>query len=357
MNWNDLSQAASEVGLQSLIITGSLLILFFLGVLVGYLSFRQIRHGNQSHISESKIIGLRARQRTSRRGDTKSSSWWAEFWQGISTEFFGAVVTTIFLGLGLMIFDQYQVIQNRKSDLILQMRSPNNSVAADAIWLLRAEGWLEDGTLRQVELSNAKLQETNLRNANLESVILSNANLESANLVDANLERAYASRVNLHEAILTNANLQSTFLIAGDLSQANLSRALLQQANLRRSNLQGATLRNANLEQANLENANLQMADMWNINLQNSSLKNADLHGANLVEADLTGADLQGADLQMADLWNANLRDANLTDAILSERTRLPDRSLFTEGRDLREFTHPEVWQTENNVSWHQRES
>jgi hypothetical protein len=101
----------------------------------------------------------------------------ANFQQGISTELFGAVFTTLAFGVVLLIFQQYQ--DNRKAELILQMGSPDNGFAIEAARQLRALGWLEN-TLQDVDLGFANLQGVILRDANLQGTDLTGANLQNA---------------------------------------------------------------------------------------------------------------------------------------------------------------------------------
>jgi uncharacterized protein YjbI with pentapeptide repeats len=335
INWNDVWQAIRDVHLEILITGGALVILFIGGLLLLRLATRLNHRAN--FLQPEKFLPIKDTLIQAKRlknyptavttktwiqqqeakanipspmplpfepqfTNSKSSKWWANFWQGISTEFFGVVVTTIFLGILILIAQQYQSIRNRKSELILQMGSPDNTTAIEAVRQLRSLGWIEDGTLR-----GANLEGANLRGANL-----INANLDSANLRDANLQRANLWSVNLQNAELWYANLQE--IEAGHIN--------LQGSNLGSANLQGAYLRDANLQNTDLTHANLQNADLMNVNLQSSYFSSANLEGAllrysNLHSADLWGTNLQDADLQMANLQNTELANANLQRADL----------------------------------------
>lgn len=174
--------------------------------------------------------------------DTARQTWWNNFWQGVSTELFGAVITTIGFGVILLVFQQYQSIGNDKADLILQMGSPNNVFAVEAVRVAGQKGWLLDGTM----------QEAQLIGANLEGVDLISAHLQGANLFEINLQNADLAEVHLEGADLRFANLKDTFMLF----------AILQGADLRTTNLQGANLGEANLRGANLQSANLQDTDL-----------------------------------------------------------------------------------------------
>lgn len=134
-----------------------------------------------------------------------------DFEHGISTELIGAFISTLLLGMVVLIFQQYSAIQNQKAQLILQLGSPDNSVAIEAVRQLRQQGygesWIEDGTLKGIVLWDADLRETAL---------------EGADLRQASLVRTVLWRV--------------------DLRYANLREADLRFADLRRASLVGATL-------------------------------------------------------------------------------------------------------------------
>jgi len=156
----------------------------------------------------------------------------------------------------------------RKRSLIMQMGSPDNALAREAVGKLRAQGWLTDETL--------------------------------------------------HGAYLIFANLREA-----DLSGANLLRA-----NLRRADLSGANLLNANLRGADLREADLYSADLCEADLRGANLREADLPGADLYEANLPGADLRGANLNSANLLQADLSEAILEDAYVSDEQLARARSL-----------------------------
>jgi hypothetical protein len=153
--------------------------------------------------------------------------------------------------------------------LKLQMGSPNNDFALEALRELSSLVSLDDGVLERVDLRGANLEEAGFRGANLREADLSGANLIRANLSGANLNTA-------------------------NLSEANLSGAVLRGADLRGANLRGAALVGANLRGADLSGADL---------------GGAGLNGADLREALLTGADLTGSFLIGADLGQTKYSD------------------------------------------------
>lgn len=141
----------------------------------------------------------------------KAPRWWTpikwvispEFLKNISAELFGAVVTGFLLGVVVLVVQQLQAnrnlrdqeilaIKNRKAELVLQMGSPDNATAIEAVRQLRFLGWLDNGTLR-----NANLTKANLRGANLQGAVLEGSDLIRADLSEANLIGADLTEVNL----------------------------------------------------------------------------------------------------------------------------------------------------------------
>lgn len=150
--------------------------------------------------------------------------------------------------------------QTEKKRLILQMGSPDNAFAIEAVRQLRVKGWLEDGTLADAYLFDAELC--------------------GAKLGEAELSRVNLNKAKLVHAALFDANLNNAKLIHADLGRANLSGAELIHADLRR----------ANLSEANLGEANLGKADLSRANLSGADLSGAKLGGATLIMTDLEGA-------------------------------------------------------------------
>jgi hypothetical protein len=156
--------------------------------------------------------------------------WWVSWLQNFSTEMFGAALTFILLTL---------IVGNRqeKQRLIRQLGSRVNEEAVRAAEELRAQGWLQDGSLQGLNLERANLKRADLNGANLQGANLHRADLQQANLSRVNLEAANLQQANLEETILREANL-----LGANLQQANLLGAFLGKANLCSANLQGVTL-------------------------------------------------------------------------------------------------------------------
>jgi Pentapeptide repeats (8 copies) len=129
--------------------------------------------------------------------------------------------------------------RDRKAELILQMGSPDNAFAVEAVRILRSKHWLTDGSLEGADLQHANLQGADLqqanlqgadfRFANLQGAKLSYADLRGADLVAANLQQAKLYYANLRGASLQNTKLQGADLMFAFLQGTDLSRALFDQ--------------------------------------------------------------------------------------------------------------------------------
>ena len=134
----------------------------------------------------------------------------------LAVELVGIAVTVLLIDS----LNEYRAEQREKRALILQMGSPDNSLAVEAARRLRARGWLYDGSLGGANLVRANLEEAELWGANLQRARLVRANLQEANLGEADLQEADLTRANLQEAKLWGANLQEADLRWADLSTA-----------------------------------------------------------------------------------------------------------------------------------------
>lgn len=72
------------------------------------------------------------------------------------------------LVLGVLVIDfanERGNTRERKEELILQMGSPNNDFAVEAVRILRLKGWLKDGSLEYASLIGANLQGAKIAHA------------------------------------------------------------------------------------------------------------------------------------------------------------------------------------------------
>lgn len=228
-----------------------------------------------------------------------------DFYTNISTELVSIFMT-------LFIIDRLlkkRSNEEEKRRLILQMGSPDNGFALEAVRQLKAEphNWLFDGTLRGKSFYKANLIEAELEDADMSETDLSYARLNGAILRKAKLQGSYFGETSLSNADLSSAKLQNSELV-----MAKLADTMLLGANLSNSVIMGTTFLNSNMSFTKLENVT--------ISLQTS------FFGADLFRASFVGARLD-------------------------ETTILPDGSFFDPSQDtieqLSRFTdenHPEYW-------------
>ncbi|MDY0125927.1 MAG: pentapeptide repeat-containing protein [Anaerolineaceae bacterium] len=248
----------------------------------------------------------------------------SQFLYDFHAELISIGITVLILGNA----NQYMEIQTEKRQLILQMGSPANNIAIEAVRQLRQRGWLNDGTLKGVII-----WKSNLENGDLQQAILKGANLTETNLNGADLFQA-----NLDGAILEETQLKGALL-----QEASLMKADLIEANLEGASLIGAWLMMADLTMANLKRASLDRADLFETILRKANLQEADLSEANLRRADLSDANLHGADLSNSDLSYANLCGADLSGVSVTTKVSL-DKDILNIGFAWNDFDDETIW-------------
>jgi uncharacterized protein YjbI with pentapeptide repeats len=204
-----------------------------------------------------------------------------DFYANVTSELLGIAVTVLIIDSLNRRREQRTEEQRERDDLIRQFGSRVNEAAVRASEMLRARGWLLDGTL----------QERDLRSANLEGAKLWKSDLQGADL---------------------------------------------QWATLNKANLNGASLIGASLVQASLIAARLNGADLRGANCTEARLYRVQARGARCADADFTGAHLENARL-----YDADLRGAKLSAALFDGDTVLPDGTRWTPETDLARFTDP----------------
>jgi hypothetical protein len=136
----------------------------------------------------------------------------------IATELISIAITVLIIDYLVRMREE----EREKRNLILQMGSPDNSFAREAVRMLRARGWLFDGSLRKADFVYSNMKGAYLINANLEGTNLWGANLEGANLWSANLEGALLLRANLEGTKLLNANLVAAIVNDDQLAKTEM---------------------------------------------------------------------------------------------------------------------------------------
>jgi len=168
-----------------------------------------------------------------------------DLYTNIGTEFASIAITILFIDT----ISRGIATKERKRDLILQMSSTEPSIAREAVRILRIEGWISDGTLRNARLEHAALIGSNLESANLQKVDLDHATLDEANLFSANLRGSSLVKTKFRKADLPLADLSGANLLKADLENAIVDGAILDGANLERANLVGVPLSRAKLDE------------------------------------------------------------------------------------------------------------
>jgi len=120
---------------------------------------------------------------------------------------------------------EHRETEREKRRLILQMGSPDNAFAREAVRALRSRGWLQDGSLKGTDLPLANLQGANLLGANLQGARFFVAKFQGAWLAGANLQGASLWGAHLQETILLDANLQGAILVRANLRGAQYNNA------------------------------------------------------------------------------------------------------------------------------------
>ena len=126
----------------------------------------------------------------------------------VSTELASIAITMLFVDA----LYEHRETEREERRLILQMGSPDNAFAREAVRALRSHGWLLDGTLKGANLRGTNLQRAFLLGANLQGADLSLANLQEASLIATNLQGTDLASASLQGAYLSSANLQGANL-------------------------------------------------------------------------------------------------------------------------------------------------
>lgn len=125
---------------------------------------------------------------------------------------FAANIITEVISIGITVLiierlNQRSAMRQKKEELILQMGSPDNGFALEAVRKLRYRGWIRDGSLKDANVTYANLKTANLTGANLQNTVLWDTNLEEASLLRADFQEASLLGTNLQGANLQYANL------------------------------------------------------------------------------------------------------------------------------------------------------
>jgi uncharacterized protein YjbI with pentapeptide repeats len=257
--------------------------------------------------------------------------------ESLVPEGIGIVVTVLFIDTLYRRREEERLIVDLKKRLLREVAGSSNEAAKHAIDELRSEGWLFG--------ENGLLVESTLFNANLAGARMENANLKGAIMIGANLSAAHLYAANMSKTKLEHANLSGV-----KLSDATFSEASLSLTDLSDSWFTQVDFANTYMFHANLSNSYLLHTNFWGANLQYANLNNTKVGGANFSGADLTNADLVNSQGIQSSVSQEGKTELSEFGAIFDENTILPDGTNWTEGRDMREFTHPDEWKAEQEA-------
>lgn len=147
------------------------------------------------------------------------------FLQDIVPEAVGIVFTVLIIDRLYQRREQEREKRELKVRLLRELGSRVNEVAKRASEELREQGWLMDGSLREIWLELANLEDAHLPLADLSEVTFQNVNLRRANLAGAKLYISELDDVNFQNAYLFNAKLQLATLKGTNFQGAELTRA------------------------------------------------------------------------------------------------------------------------------------
>ncbi len=152
-----------------------------------------------------------------------------DFYSNFTTELISIIITVIFID-GM----RTRAAQEREFDsLVLQMGSPDNGFANEAVRILRHRGWLH-------RLNGKSFWKADLNGAVLNEAHLRKTNLGYAKLKGANLNQAIMDGAKLHDAELEGAMLLGTSLKGVEIYNSTGELAILNGATLYEADLTGA---------------------------------------------------------------------------------------------------------------------
>lgn len=118
------------------------------------------------------------------------------------------------------ILNERRTLRTRRRAIILQMGSPSNSLAIEAVRVAREEGWLWDGSLRGAGLVKAHLKDADCQGADLRGADLREADLRGASLENSDFQGANLAGVDFRDAHFGSAGLSSANLLDACLQDA-----------------------------------------------------------------------------------------------------------------------------------------
>ncbi len=137
-----------------------------------------------------------------------------DFYTNMGTELASIALTVLIIDR----LHQRRDDERERDALILQMGSPDHSFAIEAVRMLAAQGWLNNGALKGVHLSHANLEGANMQRVHMQGARLGLANLRKVKFNQADLSHAFLQGADLQGANLTGVNLSGA-----NLNDANIA--------------------------------------------------------------------------------------------------------------------------------------
>ncbi len=198
-----------------------------------------------------------------------------------SAEFISIAITILLINY----LYELKETKNLKSRLIRELGSEEKGLSSRALKELRENGWLQDGTLKNVDLQNANLSNLDLSDANLEGVNLKDANLNGAKLIRVNLNKANLTQAKLVRSNLENCKLNETIMHRVNLSEGILNRIEVVNIDFMNSNLELIEMTDSKLVDCKFEDVTLKLTNLSRTKFINCNFLRADVHSSNIKES------------------------------------------------------------------------
>ncbi len=212
-----------------------------------------------------------------------------QFYANLSTELISISIT-------ILLIDYLYELKEKlalKARLKRELGSEDKGFTSRALKELREFGWLTDGSLNSIDLSNANLSGLDLSNADLTKVNLSNAKLKGCNLTNANLTETNLTNADLSEAILLKSVFKKTILKECTLYAAKINETQLSECDFIKANIELGQLRGCTIENCFLEEANLAFTNFEDTTFKSCKLIRANMSGTNLKNTIFERVDIQ----------------------------------------------------------------
>lgn len=213
-----------------------------------------------------------------------------EYYANLSCELISIAITILLIDY---LYERKEK-ENNKKRLIRELGSEDKGFTSRALKEIKELGYLNDGTLKGVDLSQA--------------------NLSGLDFTDANLENINFTQALLNGTILKNSNLNGAIMNDAELRGANLENCTLSNTQMKKSNLYGAILNKARITNSDLMNSNLEICELMDVVISDSKLEDVILRLSNLTRIKVVNCHLLRADVKSINAKNAKFERCDLKD-------------------------------------------